>query len=100
MNNVSTLHRDPDWLIGPFECWQVVIDGRAIPNMTARRTGDQVVISLDNRLTIAVPADIAYQVAAFAANAMAIGAGYSHLGAETRERPFAPRAAKLDVEAT
>jgi hypothetical protein len=38
-----------------------------------------------------VPAELAFQVAHFAATAMAIGAGYSHIGAETRERPFAAR---------
>lgn len=95
MSNIETLHKEPDWLIGPFESYHVVLDGRVIPDMTARRHGDAVSITLDNRLVITVPANLAYQVAHFAADAMAIGAGYSHLGAEARERPFAPQCAQI-----
>ncbi len=93
--SVEPLRRDPDWITGPFTEHRVVIDGRMIPSMTARREGDRVSLILDDRLSITVPADIGYQVAAFAANAMAIGAGYSHSGATTRERPFASECAEF-----
>lgn len=82
----------PELLIGPFEAYKVVVEGRAIPNMTGFKEGDKTFLILDNRLSIGVPHDLAPTVAWFAANAMAIGQGYTHLGATSKDAsPFAPQ---------
>ena len=96
MTNVESLRREPVWMVGPFETYAVVLGGRLIPRLAARVDGADVVLSLDNRLALTVPADMAYQVADFVANALAIGAGYSGHDAETADKPFAPRCIKLD----
>lgn len=95
-DNITQLHQEPQWIIGPFETYHVVINGRLIPNLTARRRGEKTSITVDGRITITVPNETAYQVAAFAADVLAIGAGYSHAGAESKDRPFAPRVAEID----
>lgn len=82
----------PPDLKGPIrQGCAVIVDGRAIPDMHMHEHGDTVDFILDERLSFEFPKEIAYQAAAFAANAMAIGAGYSFLGAETKDRPFAPQ---------
>lgn len=96
-DNVTQLpKREPlDPLVGPFEYHKVVVEGRAIPGLSGYRDGDLTALVLDNRLSISVPPELAHQVAWFAANALAIGAGYSHLGAESKDRPFAPQCIEL-----
>ncbi len=86
--------KSPEWIVGPFEEYRVVIHGRMIPDLTALRLkGGGVMLSLDHRFLIEIPDEgLAYQVAAFVANALAIGSGYPFSGAETKERPFAPKA--------
>lgn len=86
---------EPDWIVGPFEVNHVVIHGRIIPDMTARRVTGGTAICVDNRFEIVVPNELAYQVAWFAATAMAIGAGYASVDGTTRGRPFARRGAPL-----
>jgi hypothetical protein len=85
----------PELLIGPFETYKVVVEGRAIPKLTGWPRGDETTLVLDGRLAIDVPNDLAPQVAWLVANALAIGAGYSHLGAESKDQPFAPQIAPL-----
>lgn len=68
----------------------VIIDGRLVPNMHMHDMGDEIDLILDGRLSFPFPRELAYQAASFAANAMAIGAGYAYLGSETKDRPFAP----------
>jgi hypothetical protein len=85
----------PELLYGPFEEYRVVVDGRSIPKLTGRENGDTVDFTLDHRFGLTVPKELAHQVAWFVANAMAIGAGYSHLGAESKQKPFAPRIGQL-----
>lgn len=88
----------PEWIVGPFKEYRVIVEGRMIPRLTANRMDDgSVYLTLDNRFGLVVPNEgLAYQVAAFVANALAIGEGYSFSGAESKERPFAPRAAAID----
>ena len=97
MGDVVDLRNEPpEWIIGPFEVNRVMIDGRVIPGMAASRESDgRITLLLDNRFALTVPADLAFQVAHFAATAIAIGAGYSHIGGESRDRPFAPMGAQL-----
>lgn len=86
----------PEWMIGPFEEWRVVIEGRAIPYLTAFREGsDHTCIVVDNRFTVSFPNELAYQAAWLLANAIAVGAGFPWLGAESRDRPFAPKCSAI-----
>lgn len=79
-------------LFGPIRIgFDVIVDGRRIPNMHMHEEGDEILFILDGRLGFAFPRELAGQAASFAANAMAIGAGYASLNCETRGRPFAPK---------
>lgn len=69
----------------------LIVDGRLIPNVHIHDMGAEIEFILDGRLGFVFPRDLAPQAAAFAANAMAIGAGYAYVGGETKERPFAPQ---------
>lgn len=81
----------PDFLIGPFEEYRVVIDGRVIPLLSAQKLeSGQVNLVLDHRFCVCLDADTVQSVAWMVANALAIGQGYAHAGAENKERPFAP----------
>jgi hypothetical protein len=101
MDNVTHLPdppKRPDWIVGPFEEWRVIIDGRMIPRLNARRlSSGGVSLLLDKRFILDIPDEgLAYQVASFVANALAIGEGYPWSGAETKSQPFAPQAHALD----
>jgi hypothetical protein len=99
MSNVVNLTepRDPyGFMVGPFEYHRVIVEGRAIPNLTAHRDGPgQIALVIDHRFSVTVPADLGESVAWLIANAMAIAAGYPSMNAETKDRPFAPRCAEL-----
>ena len=84
--------RDPyAFMVGPFEEYRCLIDGRMVPGVTAFRDGpDNIGVVLDHRFMVSVPKDLAQSVAWLVANALAIGSGYSHMGAETKGLPFAP----------
>jgi len=83
--------KPPSFLVGPFQEWRVQIDGRIIPRLTGFREGDRVWLVLDRRFGLECANEsIAYQTAAFVANALAIGEGYSNYGAEAKGQPFAP----------
>lgn len=73
----------------------LIVDGRLVPHFHIHDMGDKVQFVLDGRLAFDIPKDFAHVAAAMAANAMAIGAGYSHLGASEQDRPFAPEAQPL-----
>lgn len=89
-----------DFLVGPFEEWRVEIEGRIIPRLTGYRQEDgRVTLIVDGRFMVDFPSDIAKSAAWLIANALAVGEGYSHLGAIGKgSHPFAPIAARLDGE--
>ncbi len=93
------LTEPPEWIIGPFESWRVVIDGRMIPRLNAfRQTDGRVTLILDGRFLLDLPSDgIARRVADFVANALAIGAGYPWMGADGKEMPFAPKVSEVKL---
>ncbi len=68
----------------------VIVAGRLIRGMVAYDRGAEIEFVLDGRFSYSFPRAIALLAASFAAQAMAIGSGYSHLGAATKDRPFAP----------
>lgn len=84
-------------LFGPHpEYYSIVVDGRRIPQLTGHKSGDnETYLVLDGRFSVTVPNELAYQVAWILANAIAIGQGYSHLGAESKDHPFAPQIAEI-----
>lgn len=83
----------PALFIGPFKSYCVVVDGRIVPHLTGRehQNGGASLI-VDNRFCgdFSTMAD-ARQAAWLIAEAMAITAGYSHFGAESKDKPFAPK---------
>src|SRR3712207_2477346 len=94
MENVVQLPPPPEapaLLIGPFETYHVVIDGRIIPNLTGRRRVDgKITLTVDNRWAADFSKEDAYQAAWLIGQASAVAAGYPHLAADTKDRPFAP----------
>lgn len=98
-NNVIELKRDelPPLLIGPFQEWRVVVDGRLIPKLTAHyeNNGETIFLTIDHRFGSGFPKDRARDVAWLIGQAMAIGAGYSSMLADSKDQPFAPVAMEL-----
>lgn len=80
--------------IGPFPAeHRVVVDGRAIPYLSAAPSADgtTITLSLDHRFIIEGTAEEVAKWVHFMANAMAVAAGYSYLGAEKKHEIFAPQ---------
>lgn len=76
----------------------VIIDGRLVPNMTMFDNGETISFCLDNRMVWgSFPRELARHVASFAANAMAIGAGYPCLEADRKPECFATPCQGLDL---
>lgn len=89
--------KQPDLLIGPFQEWRVVVDGRILPHLTGYRDGDGFWLTVDNRLTAGpFTEEGARQAAWLAGNAMAVISGYPWLGAVSKDRPFAPQGAAIE----
>jgi hypothetical protein len=82
-----------DLLIGPFEEYRVVVDGRVVPLLTGFREGDAYWLVVDHRFACGPfpTQEIARQAAICAGQAMAVTAGYSHLEADDKTQPFAAR---------
>lgn len=89
----TTPSKPPQFLVGPFEEYRIVIDGRCIPRLTGSCDPDgKFWLVVDGRLASYFSSEEdAYQAAVLAANAMAVGAGYPFSSAESRDRPFAPK---------
>jgi hypothetical protein len=67
----------------------VIIDGRLMPNVVMFDEGDTITFLLDGRLGFPVAREHAWQAAAFAFAAMAIGAGFAHPAhMHFTQRPF------------
>ncbi len=75
----------------------VIVDGRVIPKMMCRERGDEIEFIVDGRFSFQFPKQWSFLAAAMASQCMAIGMGYSHMGASNKERPFAPQSATIDV---
>jgi len=94
------LHKAPEWLIGPFEEYRVLVEGRQIPKLTGLRCTDGTVhLSVDHRFCgIFSTENDAQQAAYLIANALAIGSGYPCLSAANKDQPFAPIAQEVSLE--
>jgi hypothetical protein len=92
MSNV-TAFPSPEWVVelGPKRPGHsVIVDGRCIPKLTAIDNGEIVTFVLDERFLYDVPKGMSGLFASAMAQALAIGAGFPHLGAGTRDCCFAP----------
>lgn len=88
-------------LIGPFEEYRVVVEGRRIPLLTASPESEtQTLLILDGRLSIVIGNRDLEQVAWLVANALALGQGYSHMGATAKGYPFAPTCSVIEAPLT
>lgn len=87
----------PEFMIGPFEEYRVVIEGRKIPFLTVFKDADGVNLVIDHRLSIAVPEDRAYDICWLLANAMAVAQGYACLSSESKDRCFAPQCSQIEL---
>ncbi len=91
-------------LFGPQQTGHsLIVEGRCIPNITVRKGRDEqgneeIEFILDGRLAFGFPREWAGHAAVFAANAMAIGAGYPSLNGDNKERPFAPQVSFLGAD--
>ena len=91
--NVTDFPKLPDeeFLVGPFTSYRVVIHGKQIPKLRGHPIGDNdVELVLDGRFSIITDKETSKSVAWMIANAMAIGAGYSSMSADSKDAPFAP----------
>lgn len=65
---------------------RVRVDGKIIPELVIRKCADGTVnLILDGRFSVNANPELANQIAWLAANAIAIGRGYSHAGATYRD---------------
>lgn len=82
--------KQPDLLIGPFQTYRVMVEGRIIPRLTGFHDGDKIALVVDGRYSASFSEPDARQAAWLIAQALAIGEGYPSLGAMSKEMPFAP----------
>lgn len=99
-NNVTQfpdVPKQPDLLVGPFEEYRVIVQGRQMPLLTGFREGDKIWLVVDHRFCCG-PFDEegARQASLLAGQAMAVTSGYPHLGAHDKSRPFAPECMSID----
>lgn len=85
----------PELLVGPFEEWRVMVEGRVIPRLTGYREGDKICLVVDRRFVACFSPEDARQAASLIAEALAIGEGYAWLGSENKDRPFAPKGMEM-----
>lgn len=86
----------PDLLCGPFDEWRVIVDGKRMPLLTGFHEGDKIWLVADGRFCCG-PFDEtqAHQAARLAGQCMAVLSGYPHLGADNKEKPFAPNMGQI-----
>lgn len=69
----------------------VLVEGRAIPHLAMVDTGAEIDIYVDGRFCVPFPRDLAPSAAWLLGQAIAVASGYKHLGAESKDAPFAPQ---------
>jgi hypothetical protein len=78
--------------LGPFQENRVMVDGRWLPLLGGFKDDEGYWLVVDHRFACGPfpTEEIARQAALCAGQAMAVTAGYAHLGAESKDQPFAP----------
>ena len=86
-------------LMEPYRDYRpVIIEGRKIPRLTGHEVGDdEIELIVDGRFGATFPKGLARDAAWLIAQAFAIGAGYTHLGAEQPSRPFASKVWPVEI---
>jgi hypothetical protein len=76
--------------IGPFEQYDVVINGRRVPYLTAQpENGGVIALSLDRRFALELPVSDADRIVAFIADCIAVASGYTaHPGEDGIPEPI------------
>lgn len=102
-DNVTDFPQKPetDFLIGPFQEWRVIVDGRIVPGLTAfedKSFGDGISLVVDHRFSAWFPKGLARDAAYLIAQAMAVQAGYPHFCADTKDMPFARIACQMGAD--
>lgn len=72
--------------IGPFELYRIVVDGYQVPHLTGRPIDGMWHFTFDSRFGCDVPEKYAHGVAWMIANAMAVGAGFTCFGENSKPR--------------
>jgi hypothetical protein len=82
-------------MLGPDLMGQsVILDGRLIPNLHAHDRGKTIEFVLDGRMAYEFPREWAWLAGLFAANAMAIGAGFPSINGKRCEH-FGPQVSQI-----
>jgi hypothetical protein len=90
IDNVIEISGKTEFLIGPFDVYHVIIDGRVVPRLNGRRVGGRVTLIVDGRFSATFVDELtARQAAWLIAQASAIASGYPHFSADSKEQPFA-----------
>lgn len=98
MENVEPLFKEPD-IWGPVSTGcEVIWEGRVVPKLLAYDKGEKIDFVLDGRLGFEFPRQIAFQALAFAANAMAVGAGFPCFSADKKIEHFATPCSRIEIE--
>lgn len=93
-------------LLGPMagytrNTWKLIVDGCIVPRVDVHKRSDTcglLTVTLDERFSIDVPLEQINIWGWIVANAMAIGAGYSCHGPNSKlMNPFACRATRIDL---
>ena len=87
--------------IGPFKHYDVVVEGRAVPHLSAMPQKDGVVtLLLDRRFAVDIPSDDVDRLVPFIADCIAVAMGYSSHQRRTQtqpvERPTFPTMTRVD----
>lgn len=98
-DNVIKMQKEgpPDILVGPFEVYNVVVEGRHIPLLSGYQEGDKIAIVVDHRWSATFGKEDAHQVAWLLAQAIAVSQGYSNMHAGNKDVPFAPQVAEIKL---
>jgi hypothetical protein len=90
--------KQTDLLIGPFSEYRVMVDGKILPHLTGFREGGSYWLLVDRRFACGpFDEEQARQAARLAGQAMAVTAGYPHLGADSKDMPFASAGSAIDL---
>lgn len=83
-------------LVGPFSYYKVKVEGRVIPRLTGYPQDDgRITLIVDDRFMVDFEPDVAPRAAWLVAQALAVGEGFTHLGATLKQSPFAPEATEV-----
>jgi hypothetical protein len=83
--------------VGPFQTWEIVVNGSTVPYLTARPKRDGAVhVTLDHRFGLDLSEEEAEKVVPFLADVIAVALGYTcHPCPEVPEPPLRRAATRM-----